>query len=111
MYAMPSAAPARASERGPAIRRARPRRPDTAGPTPALPAPVLPGLRPMLAAAGDLPADDGHYAFEFKWDGMRALCECNADGAGASAGGLRIVSRNGNDVTARYPELHALPRA
>lgn len=51
----------------------------------------------MLAAAGDPPAGPG-WAVEFKWDGIRALA--------ASAGpALRFTTRNGNDVTAAYPDL------
>lgn len=58
----------------------------------------------MLATAGELPAGSG-FAFEFKWDGMRVLA--HLDGAG----GLRLVSRNGNDVTHRFPELAGLSKA
>lgn len=60
----------------------------------------LPGLlRPMLATAGSVPAGDG-WAFEFKWDGVRAVL--------AAAGGqVRIASRNGNDITGGYPEIVA----
>ena len=56
---------------------------------------------PMLATAGSLPADPGAYAFEYKWDGMRVLAFC-------AGGRVRLVSRNGNDVTARFPELAGL---
>lgn len=61
-------------------------------------------LQPMLATAGVLPSGPG-YGFEFKWDGMRVLC--HLDGKG----GLRLVSRNGNDVTHRFPELAGLAAA
>ena len=55
-------------------------------------------LAPMLATSGGgLPADDG-WAFEFKWDGVRALVF--VDG-----GRARAVSRNLLDITASYPEL------
>ncbi|GAA4680608.1 hypothetical protein GCM10023215_12550 [Pseudonocardia yuanmonensis] len=56
-------------------------------------------LRPMLATAGQPPVDPG-WAVEFKWDGVRALVVVE-DGA------VRLVSRNGNDVTGGYPELVA----
>jgi bifunctional non-homologous end joining protein LigD len=60
---------------------------------------------PMLAtAAAQLPPDDDAWAYEMKWDGYRAIVEV-ADGA------LRIVSRRGNDLTARYPELSGLTDA
>ncbi|MFI5054768.1 MAG: DNA ligase, partial [Acidimicrobiia bacterium] len=56
----------------------------------------------MLAVAADaLPRDDAHWAYEMKWDGMRALVAV-ADGR------VRITSRNGNDVSGRYPELAGL---
>jgi len=58
-------------------------------------------LRPMLATLGKRrPAGDG-WAWELKWDGIRALCY--VDG-----GRIRLVTRNGNDVTRRYPELRKL---
>lgn len=53
---------------------------------------------PMLAHAGELPADDERWAFELKWDGVRALVY-------SSPGELRVESRNLNDVTSSYPEL------
>lgn len=57
----------------------------------------------MLAtAATALPRDEG-WAFEFKWDGIRALFDV-ATVPGASP---RLTSRAGNDVTAAYPELVA----
>ncbi|MFR9807172.1 DNA ligase D [Pseudonocardia sp. RS010] len=60
-------------------------------------------LRPMLATAGIPPVDPG-WAVEFKWDGVRALVV-------VEDGGVRFVSRNGNDVTGGYPELvAAVPR-
>jgi bifunctional non-homologous end joining protein LigD len=59
-------------------------------------------LTPMFAVASTkLPADDGHYAYEMKWDGMRALV--TVDG-----GRVTLTTRQGNDATARFPELHAL---
>lgn len=60
--------------------------------------------RPMLATAGTLGMLAGdEWALEWKWDGIRVL-------ARAEGGGIRLLSRNGNDVTARYPELAGLPR-
>jgi bifunctional non-homologous end joining protein LigD len=54
----------------------------------------------MLATAtATLPSGAG-WAFEFKWDGIRALMD-------VSDGGVRITSRVGNDVTTAYPELVA----
>ncbi len=57
--------------------------------------------RPMLATATDaLPTGD-EWAAEVKWDGIRA-------GALLVDGGLRLITRNGNDVTVAYPELAGL---
>ncbi|HEU5473223.1 MAG TPA: non-homologous end-joining DNA ligase [Actinophytocola sp.] len=60
-------------------------------------------LEPMLAVAGTLPpaAQDENWAYEFKWDGVRAL-------ARVEGGRLRLHARKGNDITARYPELRLL---
>ncbi|MDQ3757607.1 MAG: non-homologous end-joining DNA ligase [Actinomycetota bacterium] len=58
-------------------------------------------LAPMLAVSGDLPADDGQWAFEVKWDGVRALTY-------VADGDLRMESRNLLDITPRYPEVHGL---
>ncbi|MFL5847285.1 MAG: DNA ligase D [Solirubrobacteraceae bacterium] len=62
-------------------------------------------VAPMLATAGPLPrADDDRWAFEIKWDGVRAI-------AHSEPGRLRFHSRNLNEITARYPELSRLNRA
>jgi len=58
-------------------------------------------LRPMLARPGRLPSDEDCWAYEVKWDGVRAIAYW-ADGM------LRLESRNLNDVSSRYPELCAL---
>ena len=58
----------------------------------------------MLARLADLPPDPQRWAFEVKWDGVRAL-------AYSEPGRLRLEARSGNDITKRYPELHRLNRA
>lgn len=58
-------------------------------------------LVPMLARAGSLPPDDGRWAYEIKWDGVRAL-------AYSRPGELRLESRNLNDITDTYPEIAPL---
>ncbi|WP_309110996.1 non-homologous end-joining DNA ligase [Saccharothrix sp.] len=59
-------------------------------------------VAPMLATAAEgLPERNGAYAYEFKWDGVRAV-------ARVEGGRVRLVSRLGNDVTATYPELQGL---
>ncbi len=60
-------------------------------------------LSPMLATLGD-PSDidesDG-WAFEMKWDGIRAIAE-------VTGRRVRFTTRNGNDVTRTYPDLGGL---
>ena len=74
------------------------------------PAPVgwepLPELiRPMLATpSNELPGPDSDWAYEFKWDGVRAVVY-------VEGGRPRALSRNDRDVTASYPELRALGEA
>ncbi|HLL92192.1 MAG TPA: DNA ligase D [Solirubrobacteraceae bacterium] len=59
---------------------------------------------PMLARAGQLPADDPSWAYEIKWDGIRAIVY-------SQPGELHLHSRNLNDITDSYPELARLGRA
>lgn len=61
-------------------------------------------LRPMLATAAADPPSGSGWAWELKWDGVRAL-------GFVEGGRLRLVSRNGNDVTGRYPEVRGLGAA
>jgi bifunctional non-homologous end joining protein LigD len=58
-------------------------------------------IRPMLAVAGALPTRDGEWAYEMKWDGVRAVVYIE-DGA------VRVFSRNDRDVSLSYPELAAM---
>ncbi len=58
----------------------------------------------MLATPATVPPEDGGWAFEIKWDGVRALAYCEE-------GALRISSRRGEDASHRYPELAGLPDA
>jgi bifunctional non-homologous end joining protein LigD len=67
-------------------------------------APIPDDLRPMMAVTGELPRDDDRYAYEMKWDGVRALIA-------VEGGRVRATSRQGNDMTARYPELRGLGEA
>ena len=64
-------------------------------------------MAPMLASIGSLPsvrrqAED--WAFEMKWDGIRALASVRA-GTDDSSGSIALTSRNGHDMTKAYPEL------
>ncbi len=67
-------------------------------------APLPTRMQPMLATAGQLPPDDGDWAYEFKWDGMRALIWIDG-------GRPRAVSRNDKDITSSFPELRAFGEA
>ncbi|WP_184919261.1 non-homologous end-joining DNA ligase [Saccharothrix ecbatanensis] len=59
-------------------------------------------VAPMLAtAAAELPRPESRFAFEFKWDGVRAV-------ARVEGGRVQLTSRAGNDVTGTYPELQGL---
>jgi len=59
-------------------------------------------IHPMLAESVEKPFDDPDWLFEIKWDGYRAI-------AFIENGKVRLVSRNQNELTARYPELKDMP--
>jgi bifunctional non-homologous end joining protein LigD len=59
--------------------------------------PMPESLRPMLAVAGKLPRGDG-WAFELKWDGVRAIAYCEP-------GRVKLESRNVRDISGQYPEV------
>jgi bifunctional non-homologous end joining protein LigD len=54
--------------------------------------------QPMLATLAETLPHGDDWTFEVKWDGYRAL-------GYVRAGDARLVSRNGNDLTARFPEI------
>ncbi len=61
-------------------------------------------IEPMLAVpAPELPTDEG-WAYEIKWDGVRAI-------AFVSGGQVRLQGRRLVDITPAYPELARLGRA
>jgi len=64
--------------------------------------PMPTAINPMLATSVDDPFDDPEWLYEIKWDGYRAI-------AFISKGKVRLVSRNQNDLTAQYSELHSIP--
>ena len=67
--------------------------------------PMPSGIVPMMAKlVARLPTPDDAWGFEFKWDGIRAL-------AYVDGGRVRLQSRTGEDITARYPEVHPMGRA
>src|SRR5688500_15683382 len=61
-------------------------------------------IEPMLARTGPLPREDHGWAYEIKWDGVRAI-------AYIDGGRLRLAARSGRDITGRYPELRGRGRA
>ena len=63
--------------------------------------PIPSSINPMLASVVEKPFDDPNWIFEIKWDGYRAI-------AFIGNSGVRLVSRNQNDLTPRYPELRDL---
>ena len=64
--------------------------------------PAMPtSIEPMRATTGETPTDDTGWAYEIKWDGMRAIAFCDR-------GALRLASSNGIDATVRFPELAPL---
>ncbi|HZQ89813.1 MAG TPA: DNA ligase D [Gaiellaceae bacterium] len=61
-------------------------------------APLRSDYRPMLATLTDVLPRGGDWSFEVKWDGYRAL-------GYVRNGEAKLVSRNGNDLTARFPTV------
>ena len=61
----------------------------------------------MLASAGPLPVGDG-WAYEFKWDGVRAVAVVSAQATGRQASRLQLFARSGAEITVAYPELAGL---
>lgn len=59
-------------------------------------------IHPMLAESIEEPFDSEEWLFEIKWDGYRAI-------AFVQNGKVRLVSRNQNELTGRYPELKDIP--
>jgi bifunctional non-homologous end joining protein LigD len=92
------------------VRRARSKKSSSASPVSsvvkdlagAVKRPMPTAIHPMLATAVDEPFDDPEWLFEIKWDGYRAV-------AFIAKGLVRLVSRNQNDLTAQFSELHNIP--
>lgn len=63
-------------------------------------------VRPMLATPGDLPLPESEHrwAFEMKWDGVRAVVY-------VEGGTVRIMTRNDREVAATYPEIEGVADA
>jgi bifunctional non-homologous end joining protein LigD len=65
-------------------------------------APLPSSVQPMLATAITSPPKGGHWLYEVKWDGVRALCL-------VKDGKLEVETRRGNRCEKQYPELADLP--
>ena len=65
--------------------------------------PMPTAIYPMLASIVEKPFDDPNWLFEIKWDGYRAV-------SFIENGNVRMVSRNQNNLSPRYPELQDLPK-
>lgn len=61
-------------------------------------------VEPMLARQVEAPPEGDAWAYELKWDGVRAI-------AGVEDGELSLWSRRGERMTGRYPELVAIAAA
>jgi bifunctional non-homologous end joining protein LigD len=72
-------------------------------PSGAVKRPMPAAIHPMLATSIGEPFDGSGWLFEIKWDGYRAI-------AFIEDGKVRLVSRNQNELTPRYPELKDLPK-
>ncbi|MDO9354003.1 MAG: non-homologous end-joining DNA ligase [Solirubrobacteraceae bacterium] len=66
--------------------------------------PIPLATAPMLATPGAIPRNEDEWAFEVKWDGVRAI-------ARSEPGRLHLFSRSGRDITGSYPEVGHLNRA
>ena len=66
-------------------------------------APLPELVRPMLATSGELPKphEDPDWAYEIKWDGVRAVLYIEG-------GRARVLTRNDREVAATYPEVRDL---
>jgi bifunctional non-homologous end joining protein LigD len=58
-------------------------------------------VKPMLATLGSLPKDEAGWAFEIKWDGVRAI-------AYVDGGRVRMRSRNDKELSSSFPEFREL---
>ena len=60
-------------------------------------------IHPMLATIVDAVFDSDEWFYEIKWDGYRSIVHY-----GESDGSFRMMSRNQNEQTADFPELHSI---
>ena len=58
-------------------------------------------LEPMLPTPGRLPKDEASWAFEIRWEGVRALAYCEP-------GHLRLATADATDATGKYGEVRGV---
>ena len=58
-------------------------------------------LEPMRATRGRLPSDEDKWAYEIRWEGLRAIAFCEP-------GHLRLAGGGEADVTSRFPEIRGV---
>lgn len=58
-------------------------------------------VKPMLATPGELPTAAKRWAYEFKWDGVRAMVY-------VEGGRVRALTRNDKNLVSTFPELRAI---
>jgi bifunctional non-homologous end joining protein LigD len=63
--------------------------------------PLPEDLEPMLATRGKLPSDEKGWAYEIRWEGLRALAFCEP-------GHLRLAGGGEADATSRFPEIRGV---
>lgn len=61
-------------------------------------------MRPMLATKGDVVPTGDEWSHEVKWDGVRMLADVRG-----SVDRARLTTRNGNDATVAWPDIHPAP--
>jgi bifunctional non-homologous end joining protein LigD len=59
-------------------------------------------IKPMLAIPVDKGFNSKDWAYEIKWDGVRAIV---FKAKKENKNNIKLKSRNGNDITMRYPEI------
>ena len=67
-------------------------------PAPADFEPMPKEIAPMLAKSGEVPKDGAKWAYEFKWDGIRAIVY-------VEGGRVRALTRNAKPLGPAFPEL------
>jgi bifunctional non-homologous end joining protein LigD len=70
----------------------------------AVEAPMPREINPMLATSVESVFDSNDWLYEIKWDGYRSVVFFGEDGDRS----VRMVSRNQNDQTNEFPELHVI---